>query len=73
MTCKGICEKYKVTKEVGGGGGSHYALGHKFCRLCNVYMKIEEKFCPCCHYMLRTHPRKSVLKARLRDKKNNDV
>ena len=70
MTCDGICKKHKAAGG-GGNGKSRYALGHKFCRLCGIYVKWDGKFCPCCNFMLRTRPRKSILKAKLREYEKN--
>ena len=56
--CKGICVRHKVT--------SRYSTGHKRCKVCELFMKWDGLFCPCCGYMLRTSPRKSKFKTKLR-------
>ena len=57
MTCKGICVRYKAQKPVGTG---RYASGQRRCQICEIFIKWEGLWCPCCGYMLRTHPRNSV-------------
>ena len=57
MTCKGICVRYKAQKPVGTG---RYASGQRRCQICEIFIKWEGLWCPCCGYMLRTHPRNSI-------------
>jgi len=52
MTCKGICIRYKATKP---NGVSRYQIGQKRCNICNVYIKWDGLFCPCCNYRLRSN------------------
>lgn len=66
MACKGICKKYRVDKSKNGG---HYALGHKRCQLCEIFIKWKGLFCPCCNYRLRTLPRNAKYKDRFKEKK----
>ena len=54
MTCKGICTRYKAQKPVGTG---RYASGQKRCQICEIFIKWEGLWCPCCGYRLRTKPR----------------
>src|SRR5713226_2797836 len=63
MTCKGICTRYKAQKPVGTG---RYALGQKRCQSCEIFIKWEGLWCPCCGYRLRTKPRNLKYKAKLR-------
>ena len=57
MTCKGICEQYKITK--GNNANSWYKKGGSRCTVCSTFMKWEGHHCPCCGYMLRTRPKGS--------------
>ena len=63
MTCKGICTRYKAQKPVGTG---RYASGQKRCQICEIFIKWEGLWCPCCGYRLRTKPRNIKYKAKLR-------
>ena len=65
MTCKGICIRHKAQKQVGTG---RYAAGHKRCQVCEIFIKWEGLWCPCCSYRLRTRPRNIKYKAKLRRK-----
>jgi hypothetical protein len=66
MTCKGICIRHKAQKPVGTG---RYASGQKRCQICEIFIKWDGLWCPCCGYRLRTKPRNLKYKAKLRDKK----
>ena len=63
MTCKGICVRYKAQKPVGTG---RYASGQPRCQICDIFIKWEGLWCPCCGYRLRTKPRNLKYKAKLR-------
>ena len=63
MTCKGICTRYKAQKQVGTG---RYASGQRRCQICEIFIKWEGLWCPCCGYRLRTKPRNLKYKAKLR-------
>ena len=63
MTCKGICTRYKAQKPVGTG---RYASGQRRCQICEIFIKWEGLWCPCCGYRLRTKPRNLKYKAKLR-------
>lgn len=62
MTCKGICLRHKAQKPVGSG---RYIIGQKRCQVCEIFMKWEATWCPCCGYRLRTKPRNSLFKKKL--------
>ena len=62
MTCKGICTRYKAQKPVGTG---RYASGQRRCQICEIFIKWEGLWCPCCGYRLRTKPRNLKYKAKL--------
>ena len=63
MTCKAICVRYKAQKPVGTG---RYASGQRRCQICEIFIKWEGLWCPCCGYRLRTKPRNLKYKAKLR-------
>lgn len=63
MVCKGVCIRYKATKPVTGG---RYAVGQRRCQLCEIFINWEGLWCPCCAYRLRTKPRNSEYKSKLR-------
>lgn len=64
--CNGVCKKYQATKQ---SGTSRYAAGQKRCQICEIFMNVEGLWCPCCGYRLRSHPRHSINKQKLRDYK----
>jgi len=70
MTCKGICTRYKAQKPVGTG---RYASGQRRCQICEIFIKWEGLWCPCCGYRLRTKPRNLKYKAKLRARIQEDV
>ena len=63
MTCKGICVRHKAQKPVGSG---RYASGQKRCQICEIFIKWDGLWCPCCGYRLRTKPRNLKYNAKLR-------
>ena len=65
MVCKGICQRHKALKPNRGGG--RYIAGQKRCQLCEIYINWKGGFCPCCGYRLRTKPRNSKFKLKLRE------
>ncbi|MFQ5941090.1 MAG: hypothetical protein ACE5KA_05260 [Nitrososphaerales archaeon] len=69
MTCKGICVRYKAQKPVGSG---RYASGQKRCQICEIFIKWDGLWCPCCGYRLRTKPRNLKYKAKLRARNKNE-
>ena len=54
MGCKGTCTKHKVTKQF---GASRYDIGQKMCSVCNIFMKWDGVYCPCCGNRIRSKPR----------------
>ena len=70
MTCKGICTRYKAQKPVGTG---RYASGQRRCQICEIFIKWEGLWCPCCGYRLRTKPRNLKYKAKLRARVEADA
>lgn len=63
LTCKGICSRHKAPKPVGDG---RYSTGQKRCQVCEIFLKWDGLWCPCCSYRLRTKPRNLKYKAKLR-------
>ena len=55
MTCNNQCKLFKAKRPV---GGQRYNDGQKRCTICNTWIRGDGKFCPCCGYILRCHPRK---------------
>jgi hypothetical protein len=66
MTCKGICIRHKAQKPVGSG---RYSTGQKRCQICELFIKWDGLWCPCCGYRLRTKPRNLKYKAKLKTEK----
>jgi hypothetical protein len=66
MTCKGICIRHKAQKPVGSG---RYATGQKRCQICELFIRWDGLWCPCCGYRLRTRPRNLKYKAKLRSRR----
>ena len=61
MGCKGICVHHKAL--------GRYAIGNKRCQICEIFIKWDAIFCPCCGYRLRNGPRLFRHKAKLRIKR----
>jgi hypothetical protein len=70
MTCKGICIRHKAQKPTRIG---RYAIGQKRCQICEIFIKWDGLWCPCCGYKLRTRPRNIKFKSQLRDHKNEQI
>jgi hypothetical protein len=71
MVCKGICVRHKAYKPVGSG---RYAIGQKRCQICDMFLKWDGIFCPCCGCRLRIGPRLFKHKAKLRmNQKENQI
>jgi len=49
MTCKGICIRHKAQKPVGTG---RYSTGQKRCQICELFLRWDGLWCPCCGYRL---------------------
>ncbi|HEY3094695.1 MAG TPA: hypothetical protein VGJ42_02935, partial [Nitrososphaera sp.] len=49
-------------------GSGRYASGQKRCQICEIFIKWDGLWCPCCGYRLRTKPRNLKYKAKLRAK-----
>ena len=64
MVCKGICVRHRAQKPPGASG--RYAIGQKRCQVCEIFLKWDGMWCPCCGYRVRTRPRGHKFKERLR-------
>ena len=53
MACKEICVNHKAKSN----GKDRYTNNQKRCQICEIFIEWEGTWCPCCGYMLRTHPR----------------
>ena len=62
--------RYKAQKPVGTG---RYASGQRRCQICEIFIKWEGLWCPCCGYRLRTKPRNLKYKAKLRARVEADT
>lgn len=69
MTCKGICIRYKAPKTAGLG---RYAIGHRRCQVCDIFIRWDDVWCPCCGYKLRTKPRNMNYEAKIRVRKKTE-
>ena len=63
MACKGICVRHKACRPLGTG---RYAVGQKRCQTCDMFIKWDGIWCPCCSIRLRTKPRNLKDKERQR-------
>ncbi len=63
MVCNNICKQHKIKVIL---GESKYSKDQKRCNNCEVYLKWEGKFCPCCHRCLRTRPRSAKYRQQYR-------
>jgi len=64
MTCKGICKRHKALRPA-DGPRRRYSAGHKRCAMCEVFIKWEGVWCPCCGSKLRTKPKNTVDRRRV--------
>lgn len=64
MGCKEICLRYKATGTIIGG---RYRNGQKRCQVCDLFLKWDGLWCPCCGYKLRSKPRNLKYKTKLRN------
>ena len=62
MHCNSLCKQYKAENS---GQGGRYEQGQKRCPNCELFIKWEGLWCPCCGRLLRTKPRARKLKQRL--------
>jgi hypothetical protein len=52
-----------------------YATGQKRCQICELFIKWDESWCPCCGYRLRNGPRlfKHKVKLRVKEKQKEKL
>ncbi|MFL6402820.1 MAG: hypothetical protein ACJ71M_05010 [Nitrososphaeraceae archaeon] len=65
MVCKGTCIRHKASGPISYG---RYAIGQKRCQICEIFIKWDGIYCPCCGYRLRIGPRLFKDKEKLRIK-----
>ena len=63
MTCKGVCIRHRAQRP---GSFGRYAAGQKRCQVCALFMKWDGLWCPCCGCRVRTKPRNSKFKQKLK-------
>lgn len=63
MGCKSICLKYKAKGSFIGG---RYKFGQRRCQVCDLFIKYDGIWCPCCGYKLRSKPRNKKYKQKFR-------
>lgn len=63
MACVEICKRYRAKRPV---GGQRYNDGQKRCITCDMWIRWDGKFCPCCNIILRCNPRKPMGKMLLK-------
>jgi predicted amidophosphoribosyltransferase len=54
MTCRGICTRHKSKKIP---KTLRYSENEKRCQICDIFIKWNGLFCPCCGYRLRHNAR----------------
>ena len=64
MTCKGICVRHKAPRPT--SSGNRYCAGQKRCQVCEIFLKWDGLWCPCCGYRLRMRPRNLNPRAKVR-------
>ncbi len=64
MSCKGICTRHRAQRPSGSFG--RYATGQKRCQICAIFMRWDGLWCPCCGCRVRTKPRNSKFKRKLK-------
>jgi hypothetical protein len=68
MTCKGICIRHKAPRPH-VNNGNRYSTGQKRCQICEIFIKWDGLWCPCCSYRLRMRPRNLKSESKLRARK----
>ena len=68
MSCKGICTRHRAQRTSGFFG--RYATGQKRCQICAIFMRWDGLWCPCCGCRVRTKPRNSKFKQKLKTVRN---
>jgi hypothetical protein len=52
LICKGVCGRYRAAKPSKGNG--RYEMGQRRCQACEIFIKWDGLWCPCCKGRLRT-------------------
>jgi len=52
--CRKICGKFK--------GSGKFRKGNKRCIICEIYLKFEGFYCPCCGHRLQSRPKNKIRK-----------
>ena len=63
MSCKGICNRHKSFSLP---SKFRYLNGQKRCQMCQIFIKWQGFWCPCCGFKLRGKPRNSKDKNRFK-------
>jgi hypothetical protein len=71
MSCKGICNRHRASRPAASYG--RYATGQKRCQICAIYMEWDGTWCPCCGCKVRTRPRNSKAKQKLKITRRNHL
>ena len=53
IVCRGICPRYSTNRKP---HESRYLSGQKRCNSCELFMKWDGIWCPCCNHRLRLAP-----------------
>ena len=60
--CRSLCNRFSINifaiKRTGRKMEIFYTGGVKYCRKCEIYIKTDEIFCPCCRRKLRLKPKR---------------
>ncbi len=48
-----LCRSNHIEYETCTNKEFPYERGYKLCKTCNIHIKYEGRFCPCCGYLLR--------------------
>ena len=51
MSCNGICTRFKAKRNP--AIPSRYSDGQKRCSVCEIFIKCNDIYCPCCKYKVR--------------------
>ena len=68
--CRGICPRYRAPKRLKVG---RYIDGQKRCNECDVFMRWDGFWCPCCGLRLRLTPRTGKYKEKFLESKAKTI
>lgn len=75
MACRGLCSnpdfiaEYQVLVKFSWRKTMPYSNGYSRCQECELFMKYNDKICPCCKWTLRRSPRSKKYRDRLKANK----